>query len=84
VFDPKEMAQALKLPLDDILLYANTFGAGALDSMPFEAACFPYAQHFITTSVPTATSMRTAEDLERAVNEINDKMNAPQETDCEE
>jgi len=52
--------------------------------MPFEAACFPYAQHFVTTSVPTATSMRTAEDLEQAVNELNDKMNAPQETECQE
>jgi hypothetical protein len=84
VFDPKEMAQALKLPLDDISLCTNTFGAGALDPMPFEAACFPYAQHFVTTSVPTATSMRTAEDLEQAVTELNDKMNAPQETDCRE
>ena len=82
VFDPKEMAEALKLPLDDISLCTNTFGAGALDPKPFEAACFPYAQHFITTSVPTATSMRTAEDLERAVTEINDEMNAPEETEC--
>jgi len=84
VFDPKEMAQALKLPLDDISLCTNTFGAGALNPKPFEAACFPYAQHFVTTSVPTATSMRTAEDLEQAVTEFNDKMNAPQETDCQE
>jgi hypothetical protein len=84
VFDPKEMAQALKLPLDEISLCTNTFGAGALDPSPFEVACFPYAQHFVTTSVPTATSMRTAEDLEHAVTEINDKMNAPQETDCRE
>jgi hypothetical protein len=82
VFDPKEMAQALKIPLDDILLCTNTFGAGLLDPKPFEVACFPYAQHFVTTSVPTATTMRTAEDLERAVTEINDEMNAPEETDC--
>jgi hypothetical protein len=82
VFDPKEMAQALKLPLTDIALCTNTFGSGALDPKPFEVACFPYAQHFVTTSVPTATSMRTADDLEHAVNEISDKMNAPQETDC--
>jgi hypothetical protein len=82
VFDPKEMAQALKLPLDDISLCTNTFGAGALDPIPFEAACFPYAQHFVTTSVPTATTMRTAEDLEKAVNEINNKMKAPLEPDC--
>jgi hypothetical protein len=82
VFDPKEMAQALKIPPDDISLCTNTFGAGALDPMPFEVACFPYAQHFVTTSIPTATSMRTAEDLEKAVNEINNKMNAPQEMEC--
>ena len=78
------MAQALNLPLDDISLCTNTFGTDILHPMPFEAACVPYAQHFVTTSVPTATSMRTAEDLERAVNEISDKMNAPQETDCQE
>ena len=82
VFDPKEMAQALKLPVKDISLCANTFGAGALNPMPFEAACFPYAQHFVTTSVPRATSMRTAEDLEQAVNEINGKMGDPPENVC--
>jgi len=83
VFDPKEMTQALKLPLEDISLCTNTFGSGILDPIPFEAACFPYAQHFVTTSVPTATSMRTAEDLENAVNEINDKMKAPVDPDCQ-
>jgi len=84
VFDPNEMAHALKVPLDDISLCINTFGAGVLDPKPFEAVCFPYAQHFVTTSVPTATSMRTAEDLEQAVTEINNKMYASQETECQE
>jgi hypothetical protein len=84
VFDPKEMTQALKLPLDDISLCINTFGADVLDPKPFEAVCFPYAQHFVTTSVPTATSMRTAEDLEQAVTEINNKINAHQETEYQE
>jgi len=82
VFDPTEMAQALKIPIGDISLCASTFGAGLLDLMPFEVACFPYAQHFVTTSVPTATSMRTAGDLEQAVNEMNNKMNSPQEMEC--
>lgn len=82
VFDPKEMAQALKIPLDDISLCTNTFGGGALNPVPFEAACFPYAQHFVTTSVPRATSMRTAEDLEKAVNDINGKMSDPPENVC--
>jgi len=82
VFDPKEMARALKLPLDDISLCLNTFGEGMLDPVPFEAAVFPFAQHFVTTSVPTATTMRTAEDLEQAVTEMNEEMHAPQEMDC--
>jgi len=77
VFDPGEMTHALKLPLDDISLCHNTFGGGMLAPMPFEAACFPYAQHFVTTSVPTATSMRTAEDLEQAVSDLNEKLAAP-------
>lgn len=72
IFDPGEMATALKLPLDGISLCSNTFGEGTLDPKPFEVACFPYAQHFVTTSVPTATSMRTAGDLERALSDINE------------
>ncbi len=78
VFDPKEMTRALKLPIEDISLCSNTFGGGMLAPMPFEAACFPFAQHFVTTSVPTATTMRTAEDLELAVSELSNKLNAPQ------
>lgn len=81
VFDPKEMMQAMKLPLKDILLCTNSFGSDFLDPKPFEVACFPYAQHFVTSSVPTATTMRTADDLEKAVTEINEKMNANLETD---
>jgi len=79
IFDPQEMKQALKLPLHDISLCTNTFGTGVLSPMPFEMACFPYAQHFVTTIVPKSTSMRTAEDLEQAVIEFNDRMNPSQD-----
>jgi len=82
VFDPKEMQQALKIPLKDILLCSNSFGGDFLDPRPFEVACFPYAQHFVTTSVPMATSMRTAEDLEQSVTQINEKMNEIFDTEC--
>ena len=82
VFDPKEMQQAMRIPLEDILLCSNSFGGDYLDPKPFEVACFPYAQHFITTSVPTATTMRTAKDLEEAVTEINKKMNEFFDTEC--
>jgi hypothetical protein len=83
IFDPGEMARALKLPLDGISLCTNTFGRGMLDPRPFEAAVFPYAQHFVTTTYPTATSMRTAEDLERAVTGLNDKLGGPDGGACD-
>lgn len=70
VFDPGEMAQALRIPLGDISLCTNTFGSSLLDTKPFEAAVFPYAQHFITTTFPKGTSLRTAGDLEDAVREL--------------
>lgn len=73
VFDPGEMAQALRLPLEDVSLCASSFGAGFLGPMPFEVAVFPYAQHFVTTSFPTGTSLRTAEDLEVAVQGLLDE-----------
>ena len=77
VFDPGEMARALRLPLDDISLCTNTFGREMLDPRPFEVAVFPYAQHFITTSFPTGTSLRTPADLENAVRELTDALEAP-------
>lgn len=76
VFDPGEMARALKLPLDAISLCTNTFGAGMLDPQPFEVAVFPYAQHFITTSFPTGKSLRTVEDLEDAARELSEALGA--------
>ena len=84
IFDPKEMSQAMKIPLEDISLCSNTFGLGALDPKPFEIACFPYAQHFITTSVPKATKMRTADDLLQAVKDINEELHHSDSVDCPE
>lgn len=72
VFDPGEMARALRLPLEDVSLCASSFGAGFLDPVPFEVAVFPYAQHFVTTSFPTGTSLKTAEDLEAALRDLTE------------
>lgn len=79
VFDPGEMAQALKLPLDDISLCSNTFGSGVLDERPFEAAVFPYAQHFVTTSFPVGQSLRSPKDLEDAVRRMSEQLEAGSE-----
>jgi hypothetical protein len=71
IFDPAEMDQALHIPVETVTVEENSFGAGLLSSVPFEAACFPYAQHFMTTSFPVASPIKTAQDLEDAVSKIN-------------
>jgi hypothetical protein len=70
VFDPGEMARALHVSLDAVSVEANTFGAEFMGEVPFEVACFPYAQHFLTTSYPQASTIVDQEGLEDAVREF--------------
>lgn len=67
VFDPGEMEQALDVPLDSVSIATNTFGAGFLADQPFEVACFPYAQHFLTSSYPQASPIKDEAALVDAV-----------------
>ncbi len=67
VFDPDEMGRALQVPLDDVAVTANTFGSPLLADAPREAACFPWAQHFLTSSFPTSSPVATRADLDVAV-----------------
>jgi len=69
VFDPGEMTQALQVPLEAVDVVTNTFGAGFLAPEPFEVACFPYAQHFLTSSYPKETPIRDEAGLVGAVRE---------------
>jgi hypothetical protein len=73
VFDPGEVAQALHIPLEAIEVETNTFGRELLADEPFEACCFPYAQHFQTPSFPVASPVTNRADLERAVREMTAK-----------
>ena len=66
IFDPGEVAQAWHVPLDAVEVERNTFGSGFVASEPFEACCFPYAQHFQTTSFPATSPIRDREGLEKA------------------
>lgn len=69
VFDPGEMSQALHLPPDSVVVERNTFGTEFLAESPFSAACFPFAQHFLTTSYPRSSPIqdqRSLEDMVRA------------------
>ncbi|WP_438854514.1 hypothetical protein [Agromyces sp. M3QZ16-3] len=67
VFDPGEMSRALQVPLDSAVVERNTFGAGFLADSPFSVACFPFAQHFLTTSYPRSSPIRDQRALEDAV-----------------
>jgi hypothetical protein len=66
IFDPGEMASALKVPLMNLRIEENSLGSKYLDAHPFESACFPFAQHFVTTSMPVDIGLRDAADLEAA------------------
>lgn len=70
VFDPGEMSQALHISLDAVTVDLNTFGAEFIGDVPFEVACFPYAQHFLTTSYPQESSIVDQAGLEEAVREF--------------
>lgn len=72
VFDPNEVSQGQMIPLENLEISLNTYGTSFLDSKPFEAAYFPYAQHFLTTNFPAATSLKNAADLEREATEISE------------
>lgn len=67
VFDPEEVRTGLRISVDNVAIPLNTYGNDFLCPKPFEAAYFPYAQHFTTTTFPMVTSMRNADDLEREV-----------------
>ncbi|MFC9919317.1 hypothetical protein [Agromyces binzhouensis] len=70
VFDPGEMTRALELPLETVEVERNTFGADFRADAPFSVACFPYAQHFLTTSYPRASPIRDRRSLEDAVRSL--------------
>ncbi|MGR0318083.1 hypothetical protein [Agromyces sp. ZXT2-3] len=67
VFDPAEMTRALRLPVEAVVVDRNTFGADFRAERPFSVACFPYAQHFLTTSYPRSSPIRDRQALEDAV-----------------
>jgi len=67
IFDPGEMAQALSIPLDAVEVAQNTFDPQFRADEPFSVACFPYAQHFLTTSYPQPSPIHDKRALEDAV-----------------
>ena len=77
VFDPAEMKEALEIPDENLEMLKNTILQEVISNKPFEVCCFPYAQHFYTTSMPMENSVKDVNDLENRVREIN-RENTPE------
>jgi hypothetical protein len=71
IFDPAEMNEALSIAIEDVDIVENTLFQGLIDKTPFEVCCFPYAQHFYTTSIPMDHNIENENDLECEILEIN-------------
>ena len=71
LFDPGEMERALRIPREYVELEELTWHEGLFDPEPFTVACFPYAQHFITSQIPTASAVRDRAGLDRFVAQLN-------------
>ncbi len=72
LFDPGEMERALRIAPEHVHIEALTWHEGLYDPEPRSVGCFPYAQHFITSQVPTASKVKTAEHLHAFVRSFND------------
>lgn len=71
IFDPAEMKEALYISNENCDVIENTFLSGLISNEPFEVCCFPYAQHFYTTTIPMENKIKNQEDLEDKIIEIN-------------
>jgi len=70
IFDPEEMKGTMEIKPDNISIEKLNFGFINKDSTLLEACCFPYAQHFITTTIPKGHEMKNETDLENKIREI--------------
>ncbi len=74
IFDPREMAHGTRIPLEKTEIDHNTFGQKMFAAEPFEVLCFPFAQHFLTTSFPIVSEIKNEADLIEAIKKFNEKV----------
>lgn len=70
IFNPDEMKCAQLIKLEDININNIEFGFITSKMKPFEACCFVYAQHFLTTMFPQGHKMKNRKDLNEKIKEI--------------
>lgn len=71
-FDPLEVEQALRIPLKHVTVEANSWYPGLFDAQPMQVICFPYAQHFVTDSYTSKSTILTKTELVSNVKELGD------------
>lgn len=70
-FEPCEVEKALYIPLDAVEIESNSWLPGVFKPSLSVAACFPYAQHFISDSPGFTSRLKNRSELETAVEQLD-------------
>lgn len=70
-FNPKEVARALKIPLEDVNIETNTWYPGLFHESPSSIACFPFAQHYLSDSPGHYSKIKNEKELLEIANNLN-------------
>lgn len=70
-FNPKEVEQALNIPLDALKLETNSWYQDLIKETPSELVCFPFAQHFLSDSPGYSSKLKTKADLEKEISSVD-------------
>jgi hypothetical protein len=70
VFEPEEMAQALRMPLDRVAIEELSWHPELYEAEPYGSVCFPYAQHFVTSTLPLGLAITDEAGLRQATHDI--------------
>lgn len=70
-FNEKEFDEALDIPIDSLRIDENDWFGGLFKDKPSKVVCFPYAQHFLSDSPGHSSNLRSVDDLNNAMNDVD-------------
>ena len=70
IFDPMEMKCAQHIEVDQLQINHLEFGFINSQMKPYEACCFPFAQHYMTTVFPEENMLKDENDLYAKISQI--------------
>ncbi|MBC3899339.1 hypothetical protein GH811_06900 [Acetobacterium malicum] len=70
IFDPMEMKCAQHIEVDQLQINQLEFGFINSQMKPYEACCFPFAQHYMTTVFPEENKLKDENDLYAKISQI--------------